>query len=45
MRFCFGWKCHFSVELALYLCSNELRWNETQYGMGFISLILAEMKF
>ena len=45
MRFHFGWKFHFGVQSALYLCSHELRWNETQNGMDFISLILTEMKF
>ena len=45
MRFHFGWKSHFGVQSALYLCSHELRWNETQNGMDFISVILTEMKF
>ena len=45
MRFHFGWKCHFGVQSALYLCSHELRQNETQNGMDFISFILTEMKF
>ena len=30
---------------ALYLCSHELRQNETQIGMNFISIILIEIKF
>ena len=30
---------------ALYLCSDELRQNETQIGMNFISIILIEIKF
>ena len=45
MRFHFGWKFHFGVQSALYLCSHELRWNETQTVMDFISVILTEMKF
>ena len=45
MRFYFGWKSHFGVQSALYLCSHELRRNETQNGMDFISVILTEMKF
>ena len=45
MRFHFGWKSHFGVQSALYLCSHELRQNETQNGMDFISVILTEMKF
>ena len=45
MRFHFGWKFHFGVQSALYLCSHELRRNETQNGMDFISVILTEMKF
>ena len=45
MRFHFGWKSHFGVQSALYLCSHELRRNETQNGMDFISVILTEMKF
>ena len=45
MRFHFGWKSHFGVKSALYLCSHELRWNETHNGMDFISVILTEMKF
>ena len=28
-----------------YLCSHELRRNETQNGVGFISVILNEIKF
>ena len=44
-RFHFGWKSHFGVQSALYLCSHELRRNETQNGMDFISVILTEMKF
>ena len=45
MRFHLGWKSHFWVQSALYLCSHELRRNETQNGMDFISVILTEMKF
>ena len=45
MRFHFVWKSYFSVLSSLYLCSHELRWNETQNGMDFISVILTEMKF
>ena len=45
MRFYFGWKSHFGVQSALYLCSHELRRNETQNGMDFISVILTEIKF
>ena len=45
MRFHFGWNSHFSVQPAVSLCSHELRWNETQNGMDFISVILIEMKF
>ena len=33
MRFHFGWKSHFGVQSALYLCSHELRRNEPQNGM------------
>ena len=33
------------AQLALCLCSHELRQNETQNGMDFISVILTEMKF
>ena len=45
MRFHFGWKSHFGVQSALYLCSHELRRNKTQTGMDFISVIWTEMKF
>ena len=45
MRFHLGWKSHFGVQSALYLCSHELKRNETQTGMDFISVILTEMKF
>ena len=45
MRFHFGWKSHFGVQSGLCLCSHELRWNETQNGMDFISVILTKMKF
>ena len=45
MRFYFGLKSQFGVQSALYLCSHELRRNETQNGMDFISVILTEMKF
>ena len=38
-------KFHFGVQSALYLCSHELRRNETQNCMDFISVILTEMKF
>ena len=34
-----------SHQSALYLCSHELRRNETQNGMDFISVLLTEMKF
>ena len=34
-----------SLQSALYLCSHELRRNETQNGMDFISVLLTEMKF
>ena len=37
MRFHFGWKYHFGVQSAPYLCSHELRRNEIQNGMYFIS--------
>ena len=45
MKFHFGWESHFGVQPALYLRSHELRQNETQIGMHFISVILNEMKF
>ena len=45
MRFHIGWKFHFGVQSALYFCSHELRRNETQDGMDFISVILTETKF
>ena len=45
MRLHFGWKSHFGVKSALYLCSHKLRRTETQDGMDFISVILTEMKF
>ena len=45
MRFHFGWKSHFGVQSTLFLCSRELRRNETQKDMDFISVILTEMKF
>ena len=45
MRFHFGSKSHFGVRSALYLCSHDLRWNETENSMDFISVILTEMKF
>ena len=35
MIFHCGWKSHFQVQAALYLCSLELRRNETQTGMRF----------
>ena len=41
----FSWKSHFCVQSALYLYSYELRRNETQNGMDFISVILTEVKF
>ena len=44
-KFHVGWKCHFCVQSALYLCSHELRRNETQNGIDFISVILTDMKF
>ena len=43
--FHFDWKSHFGVQSALYLCSQELRWNETENGIDFISVILAKIKF
>ena len=30
MRFNFGWKSHFGIESAIYLCLDELRRNENQ---------------
>ena len=45
MKFHFCWKSHFGVQSALYLCSDELRQNETQTGMDFMSVNLTEMKF
>ena len=45
MRFHFGWKSHFGVQSAPYLCSHELRQNEIQNGMDFISVILNKVKF
>ena len=45
MRFHFGWKPHVGVQSSLYLSSPELRRNETQNGMDFISVILTEIKF
>ena len=45
MRFHFGWKSHFGVQSTLYLPSHELRQNETQNGMDFISVMLTKMKF
>ena len=45
MRIHFGWKSHFGVQWALYLCSHELRRNESQNGMDFIRIILTEMQF
>ena len=45
MRFHFGWKSQFDVQSALYLCSHELRWNETQNGMDFVSVILTGKRF
>ena len=45
IRFHFGWKSHFGVQPSLYLCSHELRQNEFQTSMDFISIILIEMKF
>ena len=44
-RFRFSWKSHFSIQSALYLHSHELRQNENQMGMDFISVILTKMKF
>ena len=41
----FRLKISFGVQSALYLCSDELRRNEIQDGMDFISVILTEMKF
>ena len=40
MRFHFGWKSLLGVQSALYLCSHELKQNETQTDMDFISVIL-----
>ena len=45
MRFHFGWKPHFVVQSAGSLCSHELRQNETQTGIDFISVILTDIKF
>ena len=45
MRFHFGWKSLLSVQSALYSCSHELRQNETQTVMDFISVIYTKMKF
>ena len=45
MIFHFCKKSHFGVQSAHYFCSHELRLNETQNGMDFISVILTEMKF
>ena len=45
MKFHFCWTSHFGVQSALYLCSDELRSNETQTGMDFISVNLTRMKF
>ena len=45
MRLHFGWKSHFGVNSAIYLCSHKLRRTETQDRMDFISVILTEMKF
>ena len=41
----FQLKISVSVQSTFYLCSHELRRNETQNGMDFISVILTEMKF
>ena len=41
----FRLKSHVGVQSVLYLCSHELRRNEPQYGMHFISAILTKMKF
>ena len=35
----------FGVHSGLYLCSHELRQNETQISLDFISVILTGMKF
>ena len=45
MRFHFGWKSHFGVQSTVYLCSHEMRQNETQNSMDFTSVNLTEMKF
>ena len=37
-RFHFGWKSRFGVQSTLYLCSHELRRNETQNGIDFCSI-------
>ena len=44
-RFNSGWQSRFGVQPTLYSCSHELRRNETQNGMDFISVILTEIKF
>ena len=41
----FRLKSHVGVQSVLYLCSHELRRNEPQNGMHFISAILTKMKF
>ena len=45
MRCHFGWKFHFDIHSALYLCSHELRRNKIPVAMDFISVILTEIKF
>ena len=41
----FRFKISVSVQSTFYLCSHELRRNETQNGMDLISVILTDMKF
>ena len=38
-------KISFGVQSSLYLCSHELRQNETQISLDFISLVLTGIKF
>ena len=41
----FRLKISLRCSVSSLLCSHELRRNETQNGMDFISVILTEMKF
>ena len=41
----FWLKISLCVQSALYLCSHDLGWHETQNGMDFILVVLTEMKF